>query len=162
MGRQLLHLVVTPLMCAALLVAAMGCRTLDSARRQQGSGRTTTFEASSHAVFTAALHAADALRLTILGQDEPEGYVWAQRRPKPLHSWEWLLPTPHVLKHGLQQAVAPGRYVALYLYPVDREHVRVEIVEERISPVGLDRPLAPQLFAVMQHWLTPPPAPAAP
>ena len=162
MGRQRLHRVATPLLGAALLITATGCRTLDSTRQQQGFGRTVTFEASSHAVFTAALHAADALHLTILGQNEHEGYLWAQRRPKPLRSWEWLLPTPHVLKHDVQRAVAPGRYVALYFYPVDREHVQVEIVEDRISPVGLDRPLTPELFAAMRHWLTPPSAPAAP
>lgn len=146
------------LLCVAFM-AAGGCRTLESAKRQQGRGEVVTFDAAYRDVFAAALHVVGELHLTVLGQDEPEGYVWAQRRPEPLQSWEWIIPTPRALKKGLQQAATPGQYIAIYFYPVDRERVDVEIVEQRISPVGIDRLVTPEVFAGIARRLAQPAVP---
>lgn len=138
-----------------------GCRTLASAARQKGRGDAVVFEASLPQVFAAARQTVEALRLTIVGQDEREGYLWAQQRPGPLRSWEQIVPTPHAVKTHLRQAVAPGQNVAIYFYPVDQERVVVEIVDQRVSPLGMDRLLQHDIFAGMQRRLpAPPPAPA--
>ena len=158
MRRPWAPVVILCVLGAGLLLAA-GCRTLESATRQKGRGGAVVFEGSLPQVFTAARQTVEALHLTIVGQNELEGYLWAQQRPKPLRSWEWIVPTPHVLKKGLQQAVTPGQNVAIYFYPVDRERVVVEIVDQRVSPVGMDRLLTDDIFTGMQRRMpTPPPA----
>ena len=144
------------LVSAAWLLGA-GCRTLESAKRQKGRGEAMAFEGSLPQVFVAAQQTVAALQLTIVGQDALEGYLWAQRRPAPLRSWEWIIPTPHLLQRGLQQAVAPGQNLAIYFYPVDRERVVVEIVDQRVSPVGIDRLLKDDIFTGMQRRLPAPP-----
>ena len=146
---------------AAPLLGA-GCRTLESAKQQKGRGDAVVFEASLPHVFAAARQTVQALRLTIVGQNEQEGYLWAQQRPEPLRSWERLIPTPRTLRRGLQQAATPGQNVAVYFYPVDRERVIVEIVDQRVSPVGMDRLLTTDIFTGIQQRLPVPlPAPAA-
>ncbi len=150
------------LMIGVLLVAGCG-RTLASARQHKGRGDTVVFEASLPEVFAAARQTAEALRLRIVGQDEHEGYLWAQQRPPALRSWEGLVPTPRMLKTRLQQTVTPGQNIVVYFYPVDRERVIVEIVDQRVSPVGVDRLLQTDLFTgIRQRLQAASPAPTAP
>ena len=150
------------LLVGALLASGCG-RTLASARQQKGSGDAVVFEASLPEVFAAARQTAEALRLRIVGQDEHEGYLWAQQRPPSLRSWEGLVPTPRMLKTRLQQTVTPGQNIVIYFYPADRERVIVEIVDQRISPVGVDRLLKTDLFTgIRQRLQAASPAPASP
>ena len=142
---------VAVVLCGGL---SAGCGTLESTKRQKGHGDAVAFDAPYAWVFAAALQTVHDLQLTVLGHSQPDGYIWAQQRPAPLRSWEWIVPTPRALKRGLQQAATPGQHVAVYLYPVNQERVIDEVIDQRISPVGMDRLLGTDIFAGITRRLS--------
>ena len=149
--------------CVIGALLLTGCRTLESAARQKGHGETMTFQAAYPRVFEAALQTMRALRLTVVGQNQQEGYIWASRRPEPMHAWELIPPTPRLVRTSVTRAVAPGQHVAIYFYPLDQERVMVEVIDQRISPVGMDRLLKADIFAgIARQAGSLPPTPAAP
>ncbi len=68
------------------------------------------------------------------------------------------MPTPRLVRKSVTQAVAPGQNVAIYFYPLEHERVMVEVIDQRISPVGMDRLLKTDIFTGIARRLTAPPS----
>jgi len=121
------------LLLVVLALAMAGCTTLSDVRTARGEGRSRIYDESIDTVWNSVPTALRSLGLKVAGENEQERYVLAEKGTT---------------------AFSYGENVAVFLYKIDDERTRVEVVSKKAVQTNLlawdwEKPVLDELSKVL-------------